>query len=139
MLEFPPVDILLRALAEPTRRAIVERLGHAPAALSDLASPFDMSLTAVMQHVQALESAGIVATEKVGRTRICRLEPGGLDGLALWIEARRSPTERRLDRLASFLAEPAPPPNRTTERKRHDPRHQAETGGAQHFPYRAPF
>lgn len=109
MLEFPSVDSLLRALAEPTRRKIVERLSRSPAALGELAAPFDMSLTAVMQHVQVLEAAGIVATEKIGRTRTCRLEPGGLDPLALWIEMGRSPAERRLDRLAAFLTEPAPP------------------------------
>jgi DNA-binding transcriptional ArsR family regulator len=105
MLKHQDVDALLRALAEPTRRAIVERLGRSPAAVGELAKPFDMSLAAVMQHLQVLEAAGIVASEKTGRVRVCRLEPGGLDALALWIEARRHPSERRLDRLAAYLTE----------------------------------
>lgn len=105
MLKQQDVDILLRALAEPTRRAIVERLGQSPAAVGELARPFDMSLAAVMQHIQVLEAAGIVASEKTGRVRVCRLEPGGMDALALWIEARRQPSERRLDRLAAYLDE----------------------------------
>lgn len=103
MLKYPDVDTILKALAEPTRRAIVERLGRSPASVGDLAKPFDMSLAAVMQHLQALEAAGIIASEKVGRVRVCRLEPGGMDPLALWIEARRHPAERRLDRLAAYL------------------------------------
>ena len=105
MLKHQDVDILLRALAEPTRRAIVERLSEAPAAVGELAKPFDMSLAAVMQHLAVLEAAGIVASEKTGRVRVCRLEPGGMDGLALWIEARRHPSERRLDRLAAYLSD----------------------------------
>jgi DNA-binding transcriptional ArsR family regulator len=106
MLKHQDVGILLRALAEPTRRAIVERLGQSPAAVGELARPFDMSLAAVMQHLAVLEAAGIVASEKVGRVRICRLQPDGLDPLALWIEARRHPSERRLDRLAAYLSKP---------------------------------
>lgn len=105
MLKHQDVDSLLRALAEPTRRAIVERLGRSPATVGELARPFDMSLAAVMQHLRVLEAAGIVASEKTGRVRVCRLEPGGMDALALWIEARRHPSERRLDRLAAYLDE----------------------------------
>lgn len=106
MLEHQDVDTLLRALAEPTRRAIIERLGQSPATVGELAKPFEMSLAAVLQHLQVLEAAGVVASEKIGRARVCRLEPGGLDALALWIEARRHPSERRLDRLAAYLSEP---------------------------------
>jgi len=105
MLKHQDVDTLLRALAEPTRRSIIERLSNAPAAVGELAKPYDMSLAAVMQHLQVLEAAGIIASEKVGRSRICRLEPEGMDALALWIEARRLPSERKLDRLAAFLNE----------------------------------
>ena len=100
MLKYPDLDSLLRALADPTRRALVERLSHAPATVGELARPFDMSLAAIMQHLQLLEGAGIVATEKLGRVRTCRLEPGSMDTLAAWIEARRHPSERKLDRLA---------------------------------------
>ena len=103
MLKHQDVDILLRALAELTRRAIVERLSLSPAPVGELAKPFEMSLAAVMQHVAVLEAAGIVASEKTGRVRVCRLEPGGMDALAFWIEARRHPSERRLDRLAAYL------------------------------------
>jgi DNA-binding transcriptional ArsR family regulator len=103
VLEHRNIDILLRALADPTRRAIVERLSQSPASVGELARPFDMTLAAVGQHLQALEAAGIVASEKVGRVRICRLEPGGMDALALWIEDRRHPSERKLDRLAAYL------------------------------------
>ena len=111
MLNFETVDALLRALADPTRRRIVERLSKGPVSVSDLAKPFEMSLAAVVQHLQVLEEAGIVASEKVGRVRTCRLEPGGMDRLAAWIELQRSPTERKLDRLAAFLSEDFPPAN----------------------------
>ncbi len=105
MLKHRNIDTLLRALAEPTRRAIIERLSRSPAIVGDLAKPFDMSLAAVVQHLQVLEAAGVIASEKVGRVRICRLEPGGMDPLAFWIEARRHPSERKLDRLAAYLTE----------------------------------
>jgi DNA-binding transcriptional ArsR family regulator len=108
MLKRSPIDDLLRALADATRREIVERLSRAPASSSELARPFDMSLAAVVQHLQVLEEAGIVASEKVGRVRNYRLEPAGMDPLALWIEARRHPSERRLDRLEKFLEDPPP-------------------------------
>ena len=105
MLKHQDVDALLRALADPTRRAIIERLSRSPAPVGELAKPFDMSLAAIMQHLQVLEASGVIASEKVGRVRICRLEPGGMDALALWIEERRHPSERKLDRLAAFLTE----------------------------------
>lgn len=103
MLKHHDLDSLIRALADPTRRALVERLSHSPATVSELARPFDMSLAAIVQHLQVLEAAGIVATEKIGRARTCRLEPGAMDPLAVWIDARRHPSERKLDRLAAFL------------------------------------
>lgn len=106
MLKRSPIDDLLRALADPTRREIVERLSHAPASSSELARPYAMSLAAVVQHLQLLEEVGIVASEKVGRVRNYRLQPAGMDPLALWIEARRHPAERRLDRLAKFFEDP---------------------------------
>jgi len=93
------VDRVIGALADPTRRAIVERLGAAPASIKELAAPFSMSLPAVLQHVQVLERSGLVATEKVGRVRTCRLELEPLDNVQTWIAARRRNWERRLDRL----------------------------------------
>lgn len=107
MLNLSQVDTTLRALAEPTRRAMVERLSFGPASVSDLARPFDMTLAAVVQHLQILEEAGIVRSEKVGRVRTCSIAPGGLDSVADWINARRIVVERQLDRLGQVLDEMA--------------------------------
>src|SRR5688572_13885764 len=105
MLNHSDIDASLRALAEPTRRAIVERLGSGPASVSDLAKPFDMSLAAIVQHLQVLEESGLIKSEKIGRVRTCRLEPGGFDRLAGWVAERRMAIERRLDRLGEILNE----------------------------------
>jgi len=105
MLNQSTVDTSLRALAEPTRRAIVERLSLGPASVSDLAKPFDMSLAAVVQHLQVLEESGLIRSEKIGRVRTCRIEVGGLNAIANWIAERRALMERRLDRLGEILAE----------------------------------
>ena len=105
MLNNAGVDRAFHALAEPTRRAIVERLCAGPSTVSALAEPFDMTLAAVMQHLRVLEEGGIVRTEKVGRVRTCRLEPAGLNAAAQWIADRRALWERRLDRLGELLAE----------------------------------
>jgi DNA-binding transcriptional ArsR family regulator len=120
MLNHSPVDDSFRALAEPTRRAIIERLTRGPASVSDLARPFDITLAAVVQHLQVLEASGFVRSEKIGRVRTCRLEPAGFAPLADWITARRMYMERRFDRLGALLAEeeadasprPAKPPGR---------------------------
>lgn len=109
MLNHSSIDGILRALAEPTRRAIVERLSLGPATVSDLAKPFEMTFAAVVQHLQVLEASGLIRSEKVGRVRTCRIEPGGLQPLTDWIAARRTPAERQLDRLGEFLAEADPP------------------------------
>jgi DNA-binding transcriptional ArsR family regulator len=105
MLKYSKIDGILRALAEPTRRAILERLGRGPATVSDLAAPFGMTFAAVLQHLQTLEACGLIRSEKVGRVRTCRIEPGGLDPLAQWITDRRTPAEQRLDRLGALLAD----------------------------------
>lgn len=110
MLNQRRIDESFRALAEPTRRAIVERLSLGPASVSDLARPFDMTLAAVVQHLQVLEACGIVRTEKIGRVRTCTIAPGGLDLVADWINARRAAAERRLDRLGQVLDELAAKP-----------------------------
>jgi DNA-binding transcriptional ArsR family regulator len=99
----PNLDLMFQALADPTRRAIVERLSRSPTSVSDLAAPFAMSLPAVVHHLQVLEAAGIVASEKVGRVRTCRIEPAGLSLAETWIHDRRLEWERRLDRLGDFL------------------------------------
>jgi DNA-binding transcriptional ArsR family regulator len=100
-----PLDLAFQALADPTRRAMVERLTRGPASVSDLARPLSMSLPAVMQHLSVLEGSGLVVTEKIGRVRTCRIEPRALSLAEQWINARRTEWERRLDRLGNYLEE----------------------------------
>jgi DNA-binding transcriptional ArsR family regulator len=99
------LDRVLHALADPSRRVMVERLSRGPASVSDLARPLPMSLPAVVQHLQVLETSGLVRSEKVGRVRTCRIEPAALRPVEQWVDARRSSWERRLDRLGDYLAE----------------------------------
>ena len=101
----PSLDRLFHALADSNRRLMVERLSRGPASVSELARPFDISLPAVMQHLQILESSGLVRSEKVGRVRTCRIEPRALSLVEHWISERRSTWERRFDRLGEILAE----------------------------------
>ena len=100
-----PLDLAFRALADPNRRAMVARLTRSPATVGDLARPLAMSLPAVMQHLAVLESSGLVVSEKVGRVRMCRLEPKVLSLAEQWISARRTEWKRRLDRLDNYLEE----------------------------------
>jgi DNA-binding transcriptional ArsR family regulator len=99
------LDPVFQALADPTRRVIVERLSRGPASVSELAQPLAMSLPAVLQHLQVLEASGLVRTEKTGRVRTCRIEPAALRSAEDWIGARRAEWEHRFDRLAEYLAE----------------------------------
>jgi DNA-binding transcriptional ArsR family regulator len=98
------VDAVLSALADPTRRAIVERLSVSPAVVSELAAPFSMALPSLLQHVRVLEDAGVVASSKQGRVRTVTLRPGALDVLHLWLDQNRTPAEHRADRLGIHLA-----------------------------------
>ena len=98
------IDRLLGALADPTRRWIVERLGTGPASVSTIADPLPMSLPAVVQHLQVLERSGIVVSEKNGRVRTCRLDAERLATVEDWIANRRHAWEQRLDRLGAVLA-----------------------------------
>jgi len=100
----PSLDLMFQALADPARRSMVERLSLGPASVSELARPLDMSLPAVMQHLAMLEAGGIVASEKVGRVRTCRINPDVLSLAEQWINQRRTQWEQRLDRLGAFLA-----------------------------------
>jgi DNA-binding transcriptional ArsR family regulator len=100
------INRVFHALGDPTRRAIVEKLSEGPISVSRLAVPLDMTLAAVIQHLQILEKSGLVHTEKVGRVRTCRIEPSGLSVAEQWIEDRRSLWEKRFDRLGELLAEP---------------------------------
>jgi len=99
-----PLDRIFHALADPTRRAVVERLGAEPLAVGELAKPFALSLPAVLQHLQILEASGLVRTEKIGRTRMCRLEPAALEAVERWVAGRRAVWERHFDRLGEYLA-----------------------------------
>jgi DNA-binding transcriptional ArsR family regulator len=110
------LDRVFHALADPSRRAIVERLTAGPASVSELARPLRMTLPAVLQHVQVLESSGLVVSEKAGRVRTCRVEPAALRAAEVWLTARRTAWERRLDRLDDVLAGATEPT--TTEEDR---------------------
>ncbi len=97
------LDGLFHALADPARRAIMERLSLGPASVSELARPLPMSLPSVMQHIGILEMAGLLRSRKNGRTRICAFEPRAFKTAEEWINARQREWEHRLDRLGEYL------------------------------------
>jgi DNA-binding transcriptional ArsR family regulator len=101
-----PLDRVFQALADPSRRVIVERLSRAPASVTALAEPLPMSLPAVLQHLQVLERSGLVRSTKVGRVRTYCMEAAALRPAERWIGERRAGWERRLDRLGTHLSEP---------------------------------
>lgn len=103
----PSVDLdrLFHALGDPTRRAILDRIVGAPASVSQLAEPLGITVTAVAQHLQILQAAQLVYTEKLGRVRTCRIETAGFHALEQWIRDHRTLWERKLDRLGEILAE----------------------------------
>lgn len=105
------LDRVFQALADPGRRGMVERLSQGPASVSELARPLAMSLAAVVQHVHVLEAAGLVRSQKVGRTRTCSINPPVLRSAESWITDRRTLIERRLDRLGDYLAQTADSPD----------------------------
>jgi DNA-binding transcriptional ArsR family regulator len=111
-----PLDLMFQALADPSRRVMVERLSRGPAAVSELAQPLAMSLPAVVQHRQVLEASGLVRSEKVGRVRTCRIEPAAMRPVEQWIAERRTSWERRLDRLGDYLAAQPDEPNQGSNR-----------------------
>lgn len=105
MVQYQQIDRTFAALADPTRRAVVERLGRdGVATVSELAEPAGISLTGMKKHLRVLEEAGLVQSEKVGRTRQCRLGPNRADDLATWIDDYRKMVEQRYDRLDALLA-----------------------------------
>jgi DNA-binding transcriptional ArsR family regulator len=113
MLNYAPdLDRVFQALADPGRRLMVERLSRGPASVSELGQPLDMSLAAVLQHVQVLEASGLISSSKLGRTRTCSINPAILRSAENWIADRRTMVERRLDRLGEYLAETADQPGR---------------------------
>jgi len=99
------LDQVFRALADPTRRALVERLARGPAPVRQLAEPFEMSLTAVMQHLQVLVDAGLVTSQKTGRVRTCTIEPVVVRRAEAWLGLQRTEWEHRLDRLGQVLTD----------------------------------
>ena len=105
MLNNAAAHRVFHALGDPTRRSIVERLSRGPASVSELARPLEVTLAAVVQHLQILEESALVTSEKVGRVRTCKLEERGLKVAEAWINERRSLWERRFDRLGELLEE----------------------------------
>ena len=101
----PELEVVFHALADPSRRSIVERLSLGSATVTDLAAPLPMSMPAVLQHLQVLEDSGLVRSRKVGRVRTCSIEVKALQPVERWIEERQSTWERRLDRLGAYLAD----------------------------------
>ena len=103
MVQFFPVDRTFAALADPTRRAVLERLGDGPATISELAAPAGMSLTGLKKHVRILEDAELVTSEKHGRTRHCYLGPRRLEDVNDWLEGYRRAWEDRFGRLDEII------------------------------------
>jgi len=103
MLDSPALDRVFRALSDPTRRRMVEQLARSPASVSALAAPFEMTLAAVVQHIQVLEESGLVRTEKVGRVRLCTVDPKALNAAEHWFQQRRKLWEQNLDRLEDLV------------------------------------
>lgn len=104
MVQYQQLDKTLAALADPTRRAVLERLSQGAASVTELAEPFGISLTGMKKHVRVLEEAGLVRTEKVGRTRRVSIGPRRLDDLEEWMRTYRQMLEERFDRLDELLA-----------------------------------
>jgi DNA-binding transcriptional ArsR family regulator len=97
------LNVIFQAIADPTRRAVLGRLGRGPASVSDLAKPFDMALPSFMQHIRLLEESGWIRTRKVGRVRICAIEEEPLTAVERWLSEQRALWEGRTDRLQQFV------------------------------------
>ena len=108
------LDLVFQALADPSRRTIVDRLTEGPATVSELAHPLTMSLPAVLQHLRVLQDCGLITSTKTGRVRTCRIQPSVLRGAEQWFTDRRRGWEDNLDRLGDLLAQTNPEPPPTT-------------------------
>lgn len=97
------LDSVFRALADPTRRAVIRRLARGKATVSELSEPFDMALQSFLQHLKVLEDSGLIVTEKSGRVRSCQIAPQQLDGIEDWLSELRLEWESRLERLDEYL------------------------------------
>ena len=104
MVQHQQIDRTFSALADPTRRQLLERLGRGDASISELAEPYGISLTGMKKHVRVLEEAGLVTTEKVGRVRRCSLGPRRLEDVEEWVGTYRRMLDERLDRFGELLA-----------------------------------
>ena len=97
------LDTVFRALADPTRRAVLHQLSQGPASVSELAQPFEMALPSFLQHLQVLEDGGLIRSRKTGRVRTCEIQPDPLATAENWIAEQRAIWEGRLDRLDAYL------------------------------------
>jgi len=105
MDQYQTLDGIFQALADPTRREVIARLGRGDASISALAAPFDMALPSFMKHIHALEAAGLIRTEKRGRVRNCSVDRDRLQLISGWLEEQRAIWEQRTDRLEQFVIE----------------------------------
>jgi DNA-binding transcriptional ArsR family regulator len=105
MERYQSLDGLFQAIADPTRRAVLARLGRGPASISELAQPFEMALPSFMKHIHQLEQSGWIITEKAGRVRTCRLETASFAAAQAWLDEQRALWERRTDRLEAFVTQ----------------------------------
>jgi DNA-binding transcriptional ArsR family regulator len=105
MVQYQSIDRTFSALGDPTRRTVLERLGAGPATVTELAQPAGISLTGMKKHLRVLEEAGLVRTEKVGRSRRCELAPGRLDEARAWMDEHRKMVEGRFERIEALLDE----------------------------------
>ena len=103
MVQYSQIDRTFAALADPTRRAMLERLGRGSATITELAEPFGISLTGMKKHVRVLEEAELVTTEKVGRVRWCSVGPRRLEDVQDWTQTYRRMLDERLDRFGAML------------------------------------
>ena len=97
------LDGVFQALSDPTRRAVLGRLGKGPASIGELAEPFDMALPSFMKHIRSLENSGWIRTRKLGRVRMCTIEKKPLAAIESWLSAQRALWESRTDRLERFV------------------------------------
>lgn len=97
------LDAVFHALADPTRRAVIQQLGQGSATVSDLAEPFDMALPSFMKHIGVLEASGLIGSKKVGRVRTCKIKPKKLAAAEMWLNEQRALWEGRADRLVEYV------------------------------------
>jgi len=98
-----PLDSVFHALADPTRRAVIQQLGQGTATISELAEPFDMALPSFMKHISVLEASGLIGSKKVGRVRTCKIRPKKLATAEKWMNQQRELWKGRTDRLVEYV------------------------------------